>query len=89
MYCGFQAAIYSTMIPSSNFTPSITSASQCDPFRHRHVRWAQKVSLKTMVEAVSLERQPRILAVRSRTVAKVDSMGLVVRMCSQCSAGKS
>ena len=27
----FQAAIFSTLIPSSNFTPSITSASQFDP----------------------------------------------------------
>jgi len=27
--------------------------------------------------------------VRSRTVAKVDSIGFVVRMCRQCSAGKS
>jgi hypothetical protein len=35
------------------------------------------------------EPQPLVRGVRSRTVAKVDSMGLVVRKCGQCWAGKS
>ena len=43
--------------------------------------------MKTMAEAVSLERHPRVLAVHNPTVATVDSMGLVVRICTQCSAG--
>jgi hypothetical protein len=46
-------------------------------------------SLKTMVSAVVRDRQPLVLAVLSRTVAKLLSIGLVVRMCFQCSAGKS
>src|SRR5918994_849142 len=38
-----------------------------------------------------LERHRQCLgpAARSRTVAKLDSMGLLVRRCFQCSAGKS
>ena len=35
------------------------------------------------------ETQPRVLAVRSFTVLKVDSIGFVVLMCFQCGAGKS
>ncbi len=34
-------------------------------------------------------RQPLVLVVLRRTVAKVLSIGLVVRTCFQCSAGKS
>lgn len=47
------------------------------------------MSLKAMVEAVFLDRRPRVFAVRKRMVAKVDSTGWVVRMCTQSSAGKS
>jgi hypothetical protein len=39
--------------------------------------------------AVAGLRPPLVLVVLSRTVAKVLSMGLVVRMCFQCSAEKS
>jgi len=42
-----------------------------------------------MVTTVFEEKQLRTLAVLSLTVEKVDSMGLVVRICIQCSAGKS
>ena len=42
-----------------------------------------------MVSAVVRLRQPLVLTVLSRTVAKVLSIGLVVRRCFQCSAGKS
>jgi hypothetical protein len=38
---------------------------------------------------VCLDKQLRVLAVRNLTVATVDSMGLVVLRCGQCSAGKS
>lgn len=40
-----------------------------------------------MVSTVSLDRQPLVWLVLSRTVAKVDSMGLLVRMCFQSLAG--
>jgi len=43
--------------------------------------------LKTIASAVLLDRQPFDRIVRWRTVAKVLSMGLVVRKCFQCSAG--
>jgi hypothetical protein len=42
-----------------------------------------------MVNVASLVPQPLVFFVLSLTVAKVDSMGLVVRMWIQCSAGKS
>jgi len=45
--------------------------------------------LKTMASAVLFDRQPFDRMVRCRTVAKVLSMGFVVRKCFQCSAGKS
>ena len=38
VFLGFQAAILSTLIPSSNFTPSITAASQLEPLSLRHIR---------------------------------------------------
>ena len=42
-----------------------------------------------MAKAADLEPAPQVLVVRALTVAKVDSMGLVVRRWTQCSAGKS
>src|ERR1700730_14859817 len=50
---------------------------------------APSTSLKTMASAVLFDRQPFDRTVRCRTVAKVLSMGFVVRKCFQCSAGKS
>jgi hypothetical protein len=41
-------------------------------------------SLKTIVRVAIRDPQPLVRWVRSRTVAKVDSMGLVVRKCGQC-----
>ena len=45
--------------------------------------------LKTMASAVRRDRQPLVVAVRSRTEAKVLSIGFELRTCFQCSAGKS
>ena len=53
------------------------------------VRSADLASLKTIASAVWRDRQPLVLSVRSRTVANVLSIGLLVRTCFQCSAGKS
>ena len=55
----------------------------------RQLFWAPSTSLKTMASAVLFDRQPLDRMVRCRTVAKVLSMGFVVRRCCQCSAGKS
>jgi len=46
-------------------------------------------SERMLMMAVSCDKQPLLRVVRWRTVAKVLSMGLPVRMCFQCSAGKS
>ena len=45
-------------------------------------------SLKTIVKAVTREPQPLVWRVRWCTVAKVDSIGLVVRRWTQCAAGE-
>jgi len=50
---------------------------------------APSISLKTMASGVLFDRQPFDRIVRCRTVAKVLSMGFVVRRCFRCSAGKS
>ena len=76
-------------MPSLNGTPSMISASWFEPSSLRHFALADKISLKTMASAVLRLRQPLVFTVLWRTVANVLSMGLVVRMCFQCSAGKS
>ena len=40
-----------------------------------------------MASPAAFEPGPFVTFVRCRTVAKVDSIGLVVRRCTQCSAG--
>ena len=50
------------------------SAIWCEPARRRHFLLADWHSLKTMVSAVMRLRQPLVLVVLRRTVAKVLSM---------------
>lgn len=59
------------------------------PFKTRHFFSADCISLKTIVKQAMRDPLPLVLRCRNRTVANVLSMGFVVRMCSQCSAGKS
>ena len=47
------------------------------------------ISLNTIVRQATRLPLPLVFTVRNRTVANVDSIGFVVRMCRQCSAGKS
>jgi len=47
------------------------------------------MSLKAIVMPAVREPAPFVVRVRAFTVAKVDSIGFVVRRCFQCSAGKS
>ena len=47
------------------------------------------MSLNAMASPAAREPGPLVTLVRCRTVAKVDSIGLVVRRWIQCSAGKS
>ena len=65
----------------------MSSASWFDPSNFRHLRLALKISLNVMANAVLRLRHPLVFTVRCRTVAKVLSMGLEVRMWFQCSAG--
>src|SRR6266404_2472391 len=76
-------------IPSLNVTPRTSFGNWLWPSRRRQLFCAASSSLKTIASAVLLDRQPFDRIVRWRTVAKVLSMGLVVRRCFQCSAGKS
>jgi hypothetical protein len=46
-------------------------------------------SLNAISNPLVLEPAPLVARSRKRTVAKGDSMTLVVRRCFQCSAGKS
>jgi hypothetical protein len=55
----------------------------------RHFFSAAKANLKTIVSVAIREPQPLVRLVRNLTVAKVDSIGLVERMCDQCGAGNS
>src|SRR5262249_33986945 len=77
------------LMPSMNFTPVISFGNWLWPSRRRQLFSAACASLKTMAIAVLFERHPLERTVRCRTVANVLSMGLVVRRCFQCSAGKS
>ncbi len=54
-----------------------------------HRAWADSTSLNTTASAAVGLPAPRVTLVRSLTLEKVDSMGLVVRRWIQCSAGKS
>src|SRR3954453_17876145 len=67
--------------PSRKRTPSISWPRRSEPSRQRQRRSADLASLKTIASAVCRDRQPLVLSVRSRTVAKVLSMGFVVRTC--------
>src|ERR1019366_9335731 len=57
--------------------------------RRRQFFSAASASLKIMASAVLFERHPLERTVRWRTVANELSMGLLVRRCFQCAAGKS
>ena len=69
--------------------PLTTSASSGEPFNDRQLFDADSISLKTIVRHAVRLPLPFVLSCRSRTVANTLSIGFVVRMCTQCSAGKS
>ena len=67
-------------MPSTKRTFFTTSANSAEPlnfFQRFDALWA---SLKTIVSVASRVPQPLVFFVLSRTVAKADSIGLVVRM---------
>jgi len=59
--------------------PARTSATSCGALTMRPRRWADSMSLNAIASPAALEPWPLVTLVRWRTVAKVDSIGLVVR----------
>ena len=58
----------------------MTSANLLNPRNFLQPFSALNPSLNTIVRIVALLTHPRVFAVRNRTVAKVDSIGLLVLM---------
>lgn len=52
----------------------------------RQRTWADSISLNAIARPAAREPGPLVTFVRCRTVAKVDSIGLVVRKWIQCQA---
>ncbi len=69
--------------------PTRTSATRCEASTIRQSRCADSISLNAIASPAAYDPWPLMTFVRSRTVAKADSIGLVVRRCTQCSAGQS
>ena len=74
-------------MPFSKTAPARTRATRWGAFTARHLPWADSMSLNAIAMPAAREPGPLVTRCRSRTVAKVDSMGLVVRRSTQCSAG--
>ncbi len=70
-------------MPSLKAIPWTSSGRRFAPSSFRHFAWADIISLKAMARPVFRLRQPLVLPVRWRTVAKVLSIGFEVRMCFQ------
>src|SRR5262249_21765409 len=75
----------SMSLPRSNRAPARTRATRWGALTARQRCWAASMSLKAMARPAAFEPGPLVTLVRRRTVAKVDSIGLVVRRCTQCS----
>ena len=74
--------------PFSNFAPALTSATRWAELAARQRCCADSMSLKAIAIPAAREPGPLVTRYRSRTVAKVESIGLVVRKWIQCSLGK-
>ncbi len=82
-------AARSTRWPRSKRAPARTRATRCGALTARQRACAASMSLNAIARPAAFEPGPLVSLVRCRTVAKVDSIGLVVRRWIQCSAGKS
>ena len=74
-------------MPFSKRAPARTSATRWGALTARQRAWAASMSLNAIATPAALEPGPLVTRCRSRTVAKVDSIGFVVRRWIQCSAG--
>ena len=66
-------------MPLMKVAPPRTSATRCGALTMRQRRWADSISLNAIASAAAFDPWPLVTFVRRRTVAKVDSIGLVVR----------
>ena len=73
----------------SNFAPALTSATRWAELTARQRCCADSMSLNAIAIPAAREPGPVVTRCRSRTVAQVDSIGLVVRRWIQCSPGQS
>ena len=67
--------------------PTRTRATRWGALTARQRSCADSISLNAIARPAAREPGPLVILVRCRTVAKVDSMGFVVRRCTQCSHG--
>jgi len=74
-------SLFST--PSTKRTPAITFARCPNPFNRRKVFSAVSANLNMNDNMVARVTQPFARSLRWRIVAKADSIGLVVRRCTQ------
>ena len=77
----------SMSLPFSNTAPARTRATRCGAFTARQRASAASISLNAIASPAAREPGPLVTLLLKRTVAKVDSMGFVVRRWIQCSAG--
>ena len=64
-----------------------TRATRWGALTARQWSCADSIGLNAIASPADREPGPLVILVRCLTVAKVDSMGFVVRKCTQCSAG--
>ena len=74
-------------LPFSNLAPARTSATRWGALMARQRAWADSMSLNAIAIPAAREPGPLVTRWRNLTVAKVDSIGFVVRRWIQCSAG--
>ena len=77
----------SASLPLSKPAPARTRATRWGAFTARQRACADSMSLNAIARPAAREPGPLVILVRCLTVANVDSMGFVVRRCTQCSAG--
>ncbi len=79
----------STSLPFVKRAPARTRATRWGAFTARQRAWADSSSLNAIAIPAARDPGPLVTRCRSRRVANVDSIGLVVRRWTQCSAGNS
>jgi hypothetical protein len=74
-------------LPLMKVAPARTRATRWGALTARQRSCADSISLNAMASPAAREPGPLVTLVRCRTVAKADSIGFVVRRCTQCSHG--